>query len=209
MDARLRIRRTLIEVSRRRARPGTGSALNFLWERTANMLFPDLGPVLGPIPWAVVGAAATRLYMPERATQDLDVMVRPEDAALARQRLIEAGFTYQGELAIGGSSWRTPEGFPVDVVEQPEPWLVPGIEEAERNRDPQGLPVLPFPYLVLMKLRSGRVQDLADVTRMLGQANEEMLAAVRELCDRVAPGEREDLESLIALGRLEMQNHPS
>jgi len=43
------------------------------------MRFPDLTPLLHPVPWAVVGAAATRLYMPERMTQDFDILVRAAD----------------------------------------------------------------------------------------------------------------------------------
>lgn len=172
------------------------------------MTFPDLTPILESVPWATVGAAATRLYMPERTTQDLDVAIRAEDAAEARRRLTAAGFTYQSELAIGGSSWLTPEGFAVDVLECQEPWFDQALAEAQRNRDRQGLPILPLPYLVLLKFQAGRLQDLADVARMLGQAEEGALTSVRAVFARWLPGEREDLESLIALGQLEMRSSP-
>lgn len=152
----------------------------------------------------MVGAVATRLYSPERATQELDIVVRAEEAEAVRQALSEAGFEHQGELSIGGSSWLYAEGAPVDVVEMAEPWLAGALTEARRNLDPQGFPVLPFRYLVLMKFQAGRVQDLADVTRMLGQASEDLLDSVRELFVQLLPEEMEDLESLIALGRLEM-----
>jgi hypothetical protein len=56
-----------------------------------------------------------------------------------------------------------------------------------------------------MKFQAGRVQDVADITRMLGQAREETLAAVRRLFTALLPEEMADLESLIALGQLEMQ----
>ena len=79
-----------------------------------------------------------------------------------------------------------------------------GLKEAQSNRDTQGLPVLPMPYLVLMKFQAGRVQDLADVTRMLGQASDDALASVRSLFAQWLPDGRDDLESLIELGRLEM-----
>ena len=65
-------RRTLIEMARRRQQPGAGSGEAFLRERTAQKQWPDLDPVLAPIAWAIVGAVATRHYMPERATRDLD-----------------------------------------------------------------------------------------------------------------------------------------
>ena len=169
------------------------------------MHFPDLTSVLHPIPWAVVGAVAARMYMPERMTQDLDIVVRLADAPTVRQKLTTAGFQYSGELAIAGASWMTPDGRSIDVLESAEPWLAQALTEAQQNRDAQGLPVVPLPYLVLMKFQAGRVQDVADITRMLGQAREEMLAAVRRLFTALLPAEMADLESLIARGQLEMQ----
>jgi hypothetical protein len=163
----------------------------------------NLTSVLSPIGWAVVGAVATRHYMPERMTQNLNIAIAVADSAEVRRKLKEAGFTYQGELSIGGSSWTAPDGTSVDVVEGTDDWWTNAIAEAQSNRDAQRLPILPLPYLALMKFRVGRVQD-ADITRMLGQADDETLAAVRRLFARDAPNDREVLESLIALGKLEM-----
>ncbi len=205
-------RRTFIMLAQRRQRAGAGSHRDFLLRRTTNVQWLDLTPVLSPIGWAVVGAVATRHYMPERMTQDLDIAIAVGDSAEARRKLKEAGFVYQGERrtlrvrCIGGSSWTAPDGTSVDVVEGTDEWWANAIAEAQSNRDAQGLPILPLRYLVLMKFRAGRVQDLADVTRMLGQADNETLASVRRLFARYAPDDREDLESLIALGKLEMQS---
>lgn len=204
MDSRSRAIKTLIEQALKHQRPGTGSSREFLSKRTTVHRWLDLTEVLSPIPWAVVGAAATRLYMPERMTLDLDIAVLAVDAAAVRRRLAAAGFQYVGELTIGCASWRGPDSQPVDIVEVAEPWLGEGILEAQSNRDAQGLPVLPFRFLVLMKFRAGRVQDIADVTRMLGQADKARLADVRAIFDREAPQDREDLESLIGLGKLEL-----
>ncbi|MGQ9625701.1 MAG: hypothetical protein ACUVV0_02200 [Anaerolineae bacterium] len=199
------LRHMFIELARRRQRPGSGSRPEFLRRRTANIAWPDLSAVLSPLKWAVVGAVATRLYMPERATQDLDIAICAEDGPEAKQKLASAGFVYQGELSIGGSSWLSPEGIAIEVLEREEPWLPEALAEAQGNRDAQGLPILPLPYLVLMKFQAGRIQDLADAARMLGQADEKALAEVRALFARYAPADIEDLESLIALGKLEMQ----
>ncbi|MBM3946076.1 MAG: hypothetical protein FJ315_01585 [SAR202 cluster bacterium] len=49
------------------------------------MTVVDITEVLGAIRWAVVGGVATRRYMPEKATQDLDVVVRKQDATQARR----------------------------------------------------------------------------------------------------------------------------
>jgi hypothetical protein len=170
------------------------------------MRFPDLRNVLDDFPWALIGAAATRLYMPERATQVLEILVLHSDAAEVRRRLSAAGFQRRGELSIGGRSWATPDGFPIDAVECDEDWCEDALNQSRMNRDPHGAPVLPLPFLVLLKFRAGRAQDLADLTRMLGLAPTEELDAVRRVFAMWHPDDLEDLESLIALGQLE--THP-
>jgi hypothetical protein len=200
------LRRTLIAIARRRQQPGTGSSYAFLRQRTANVKWLDLTPVLAGIPWAVVGAVATRHYMPERVTRDIDVAVTAADAKLARLQLAEAGFSYRGELSIGRAQWISPDGQEVDIIEGTESWWPQALQEAQANYDLQGLPILPLPYLVLMKFQAGRLQDLADLSRMLGQASQSQLEKVRALFNHYAgPDDLDDLESLIALGQLEMQ----
>ena len=56
-----------------------------------------------------------------------------------------------------------------------------------------------------MKLQSGRTLDLADITRMLGLAGDADLEATREAIRHLMPDAVEDLESMIVLGRMEMQ----
>jgi hypothetical protein len=203
-DTRTRKRQTIIEIAQRHQHAGSGSAPAFLAERTVQMAWIDLSPILSPIRWAVVGAAATRLYMPERFTRDLDIAVRFEDAQAVRKKLTDAKFVHQGDLSIGGSTWHAPDGQMIDVIEGHEAWWNDALAKAQTNRDAQGLPVLPLRYLTLMKFQSGRVQDIADVTRMLGQADLATLDDVRALFKRHAPADINDLESLITLGKLEV-----
>ncbi|HEC33260.1 MAG TPA: hypothetical protein ENI37_00905 [Chloroflexi bacterium] len=202
-DPRAR-RRLFLDIARRRARPGTGSALPFLEQRMTAQEWPDLTSILAGIPWAVVGGVATRTYMPERATHDLDILVAEADAEDVHARLRSAGFTRLQELSIGGTVWRTPEGVLVDIVESCAPWVVEALRQPQA--DPQGLPVLSLPHLVLMKVQSGRTQDLADASRMLGLASDEQRRATRRVFEQWLPDALEDLESLIALGELEMGN---
>lgn len=201
--ARIR-RRTLIDIALRRQRAGTGSLVRETpqqpWTR-----WPDLAAVLGDIPWAVTCGVATRLYMSERMTRDLDVLIRALDADRADQSLTRAGFTFVGRIAIGGSTWVAPDGTPVDVLEGEDAWVDAALAQARENRDAQGLPVLPLAYQVLMKLAASRVQDLADVTRMLGRAGDHTLDQVRAVVRAHAPELAEDLESLILLGKLELE----
>ena len=170
------------------------------------MDIPDLGSALRGLRWALTGAAAARLYMPERATVDVDIVVKGSDAGAARDALRAAGYDYRSELSIGGSSWSSPGGVPIDVLELSYPWTDAALEAAARNLDPRGLPVLPLAYLVLMKLDAGRVQDIADITRMLGQADDASLEAVRRALGDYAPEDTDDVESLIALGRMELDD---
>lgn len=169
------------------------------------MQFPDLTDILGGIAWAAVGAAATRLYMPERVTNDLDILVSTREAEQAREQLKQSGATYQAELSIGGSSWLLTGGFPLDMIECSEAWVQSALREAQTNLSADNMPTLSLEYLVLMKFQASRVQDLADITRMLGQANETQLQRVRAVFARWLPDAQEDLESLTLLGQLEMQ----
>jgi hypothetical protein len=59
--------------------------------------------------------------------------------------------------------------------------------------------------LVFMKMQAGRAQDLGDLARMLGQADEETLQRVPQFFQQLAPDDCEDLESLIELGHLEFK----
>lgn len=195
-------RRLLLDMARRRAQPGTGSARIFLDQRTVMTRWPDLTPALAGIPWAVVGAVATRAYMPERTTQDLDILVAASNREEVRVRLQHACFLPVQELAIGGMTWRSPTGALVDVIESEATWVADALRSL--GQDHQGLPVLDLPYLVLMKVQAGRAQDLADSARMLGAAPEARRQETREIFRRWLPEALEDLESLIALGQLEM-----
>lgn len=164
--------------------------------------WPDLRPILQGIPWVIVGGVATRAYMPERATKDLDILVRQRDCDRVRERLEEAGYRYVSRLAVPGFLARSPEDVDLDVLCGDYPWLEEAL--ARPRQDPAGYPVLDLPYLVLIKMGAVRVQDMADVSRMLGLASGKELARVRAIVTRYAPGEVDDLESLIYLGQVEM-----
>jgi len=86
--------------------------------RTAQVKWPDFEPILKPLHWAVVGAAATRMYMPERATRDFDIAVAVADGQQVRDRLVAAGYQLDGDLQlIRGSRWVGLTGLAIDVIE--------------------------------------------------------------------------------------------
>lgn len=172
-------------------------------------MFPDLREILKETSYAFVGAAATRLYMPERATDDLDILVCADDYPAVRDAFIKVSFSYFGERTIGGGQWATSNGYSVDVIALNDWWCARAIEEAQTNRDPHGNPILPLPHLVYMKFLANRAKEMCDLAQILGQATEAQLAATRALFRRDLPGEIEDLASLIVLGRLEFAVPPS
>ncbi len=99
----------------------------------------------------VVGGIATRLYMFERMTDDVDILVLSEDAANLYRELEQAGSRRTGELSIGASTWELPDGTYFDVIESSDSWVREAI--INQNNAPDGLPIIGLPYLVLMKLK--------------------------------------------------------
>ena len=196
------IRKRILALAQRRARPGSGSHQLLLQARTAVHPVFDLRSIIRHTPFVVVGGVATRLYMPERMTLKLDILVLAEDAAALYRELEQASCRRQGALTIAGSTWTLPDGTLLDVIESAEQWA----REAVLNPtiDPSGLPVIALPYLIMMKLQASRVQDLADMTRMLGAEDNGTLEDVRKVVRRYAPDALEDIESMIALGRMEL-----
>lgn len=194
-------RKTYLSMAERRVQPGSGSAPFEVRERASAFVPPQVRRLLSDIPFAIVGGLATRRYMPERMTLDIDVLVCPADLPRAEQALRNAGCRKRGPLAIGGSTWVTPDGQELDLIALETRWTQEAVASAIPA--PDGQSYIDLPYLVLMKLISSRVQDLGDISRMLGAADAPTLDRAREVVDRYRPYDREDLESMIRLGRLE------
>lgn len=194
-------RQLFLNLVKKRVKPGTGSSLDFLDRRTWCNPVTPLKAIIKQAPFVIVGGVATRLYMPERMTLDLDILIESKDGVLVYQDLEKAGSEKKGELSIPGSQWTLPDGTSLDVLEVSDPWGSEAVKSP--NYSPDGLPVIGLPYLVLMKLLAGRSQDLADISRMLGGAPEPSLEEVRKVICQYLPSAMEDLESLIVLGQLE------
>ena len=196
-------RREYLAIALRKAKPGSGSHHNFLRKRTLTYTVTDPGKILNRTPFVIVGGVATRLYMPERVTLDLDILIAAEDMLTAEKELTLAGCQKQGSLSIGGSTWLLPDRTVLDVIVSDALWTEEAIRHPRIAAD--ALPYIDLPYLILMKLHSGRVQDLADISRMLGGADGERLRSVRTVIGKYLPNDMEDLESLILLGKLETE----
>lgn len=196
-------RKQFITLVMKRVKPGTGSSLEFLNQRTLIYPVTNLKAIILQAPFVIVGGIATRLYMPERNTLDLDILVLAEDAPLIHKDLERAKSKRIGELSIPGSQWQLSDGTSLDVIEATKDWATEAI--ANPNYAPDGLPIIALPYLVLMKLTASRTQDLADISRMMGGTEDSLLQEVRRIVQIYLPSAAEDLESLIALGKLERE----
>ena len=165
--------------------------------------WPDLRPILKNIKWAIIGGVATRAYMPERMTKDLDILVHKNDGETVIKRLEQAGYRMASRLAVPGFLMMSPEGVEVDVIFGAYPWL----KEALNNLayDPAGYPVVKLPYLVLLKMAAQRTRDLGDLGSMLGWASDTDLDQVRAIFQRYAPEDLDDLESFIFIGKKEKE----
>ena len=197
-------RKAYLALAKRRIRPGSGSSRRHLQRRTARQPISDLQALLQGVPFVVVGAMAARLYMPERMTHDTDVLVLVDDLAACERRLLQAGCRKIGDLSIGGASWELPDGSELDVIALDTPWARRAIAEPVTAQT--DLPTVALSYLVVMKLLSGRAQDIADLTRMLGAADDEALEQVNTAVAEYVPDAVEDVENMVMLGRMEYES---
>ena len=163
--------------------------------------WPDLRPILKGIKWVIVGGVATRAYMPERMTKDLDILNHQNDKDTVLSQLHQAGYQILEPLAIPGYALISPDGTEVDLLLGADAWLTDALNGP--IQDAAGYPVISLPYLILLKMGAQRTQDWADVSRMLGLASDEDLDKVRAAVLRFTPNDSEDLESLIFIGKQE------
>jgi hypothetical protein len=194
-------RQKFIQLTLRRVKPGSGSTQTFLKTRTWNKQVTDLREII-QVPYVIVGDVATRLYMPERMTDDLDILIHEEEALQAYQNLTDRQAKKMGDLSIGGTSWELPDKTILDIITSQQAWVVQALLQPRIGAD--GQPVISLPYLVLMKLAASRTTDISDISRMLGQASDLELDDVRKTIEKYDRNSLEDLESLIQLGKIEM-----
>lgn len=197
-------RHFMINMLLRRTKSGTGSSFEFIKRRTATTPLPyNLQIVLKNIKWVFIGDIATRAYMPERMTKDLDILVHKKDSEATIKALEKANYKLISQLAIPGVAMQSPDGIELDVLFGEYSWL----DEAFKNtkQDNAGYPVIGLPYLVLLKMSAQRTQDWADVSRMLGWAKDTDLDEVRKVVKKYTPEDLEDLESLIFIGKKEKE----
>ncbi len=187
-----------------RGKGGAGShwASLMIAERSPNPM--DLAKL--DLVYAVIGGVATAAYMPQRHTQDTDILLRASSIEASKTALSQLGAVrlaaLQPEPGLGlcGEAWKL-DGELLDIFWSAEPWADEAIATARQTLQH----IVPLPYLVMMKMNAARGVDQGDLTRMLGFADEELLAQTRAVIGRHRPDLADDLERYIEIGRLEIR----
>lgn len=137
-------------------------------------------------PYAIIGGIALQVHQQEpRTTLDIDVAVATL-GGLPRAALMEAGFRESGRYAHN-QNWLGPDGTPVQFTD--DPTLASAVPRAVDV--PLGklvLRVLAKTDLLHEKLRSKRLQDLADAQALLEEdpaLESELTSEERALLDRL------------------------
>lgn len=126
------------------------------------------------IDYALCGAVALAIHGVPRATQDIDLLLRPEDLGRLREAAQACGFRFES-LPMDFASGFSVQRFSKLVEGQPlmlDVLLVRGpLESAWASRittqlDEGSVNVVSREGLISLKLAAGRPQDLADVQRL-------------------------------------------
>jgi hypothetical protein len=126
------------------------------------------------VDYALCGGVALAIHGAPRATQDIDLLVRPESIELLRKTARACGFTFES-LPMDFSSGISVLRFTKLIEGQPfmlDALLVgPSTERVWQDRqtaeiDGGTLRVVSREGLVSLKLAAGRPQDLVDVQRL-------------------------------------------
>lgn len=163
------------------------------------------------VPFIICGAWAANNYMAPRATQDVDIIVRPEDLDNAVDELKSKGYTLDGTIEVEPrNSLKELHGFRlvnqgslvpiIEILTCKDEWL----EEAyiDSNTDLSGNKVLSIPYLTLMKI-DRRAKDAADLTQILGHATGDVLEKTKDVILKHNPNCTDDLANIVLIGKIE------
>jgi hypothetical protein len=128
----------------------------------------------GAVDYALCGGVALAIHGVPRATQDIDILVRPEDLARLRETARGCGFMLES-VPMDLSSGITIQRFTKLVDGQPlmlDALVVRGpldrAWEGRQSAEIEGgcVRVVSRESLIALKLAAGRAQDLVDVQRL-------------------------------------------
>jgi hypothetical protein len=132
------------------------------------------GLAAGQVDYALCGGVALAIHGVPRATQDIDLLVRPEDLERLRQVVRGCGFTLES-LPMDFASGITIHRFTKLVDEQPlmldallvgAPLACAWADRQTAEMEGGPVRVVSREGLIALKLAAGRPQDLVDVQRL-------------------------------------------
>ena len=116
--------------------------------------------------YVIVNGVASAHYQPARFTEDVDLMVLPEEATAVEQALQAAGWSQLGVISFGGSSWQSAKGELIDLLYAPDqPWVAAALDAPVKTSE--DLQIIDLPYLLILKLSATRAVDIGDIVGML------------------------------------------
>ena len=119
------------------------------------------------VDYALCGAVALAVYGAPRATQPIDVLVRPEDVARGREVARGLGFTLESGVTVHRVvKLIGTQPFMLDLIEASE--VLAAIFEGRETilSGERSVQVVSRDGLIAMKLAAGRPQDVIDVQRL-------------------------------------------
>lgn len=130
------------------------------------------------VPYAIVGGNAVRIWVAQvdpgavRATNEVDVLIRPEDLENVKRVMAENGYHYRraagSDMFLEGESDSVRHAIHVvlanRMVKQDDYESNPDVEPSEYG---DGIRTLPFERLVRMKLNSFRLKDRVHLLDMI------------------------------------------
>lgn len=126
------------------------------------------------------------------------------DLKLVKRKLKRAGYRAIFVPHARGFFYKVAPGCVIHIIPSHHVWLNDALFSPAG--DAAGLPILALAYLILLKLDSYRAQDWADVSRMVGLATKQERREVRRVIAKYSPEDLDDLESLVFLGKKELES---
>jgi len=125
---------------------------------------------------AIIGGCARNAYAPPRATKDVDLAVRLDEAAFSAVRgaFAEQGFHLVTEVRAEESSavpdvalFRDEKGARIDLLIAKTDFELEAIARRIRPSKPGSLAIVTVEDLLVYKLIAGRTRDLADAEEVV------------------------------------------
>lgn len=152
--------------------------------------------------YALIGGLAVGGWVAPRATKDIDILA---DLSVTNRSAIEEVLNmlltsgFKGNLEIGGPEddikfcikALSTEGVPVDIIFASRKWEAEIVEEGLVVEVMKGLsiPVVRPEGLIVLKLKAGSFQDVADASKLLVEAEYD-LQRLRNLAKRARVDKR-------------------